>query len=163
MKTTAFFVLCGLLIVGSVIAPSSAAAADKLAIAVNDTYTFFAIPFNLSHSKSQVVVPKLAVRDLATSTSVGFTLKTPEGLRQNAGQAVGMVIKDEKTADYVLYVLYKDTTPSARVNTLAITHLPFLLVNEKTGTSSQKLNPSELRNFVVKNPNVKPLADTETK
>ncbi len=163
MKTTSFFIFCGLLVLGTFSAPVPAAAADKLAIAVNDTYTFFAIPFNLSHDKSQVVVPKLAVRDLATSTSVGFTFKTPEGLRQKAGQAVGMVVKDEKTAGYVLYVLYKETVPSARVNTLAITHLPFLLVNEKTGTSSQKLNPSELRNFVVKNANVKPLTDTETK
>lgn len=161
MKTPAFFVLCGLLVLGTLSTPVPAAATEKLAVEVNDTYTFFAIPFNLSHSKSQVVVPKLAVRDLATSTSVGFTLKTPEGLRQKAGQAVGLVVKDEKTADYVLYVLYKDTAPSARVNTLAITHLPFLLVNEKTGTSSQKLNPSELRNFVVKNPNIKPLADTK--
>lgn len=161
MKTTAYFALCGLLIVGSIVSPTKASAADKLAIAVNDTYTFFAIPFSLSHTKSQVVVPKTALRDIATSTSVGFTLKTPEGLRQNAGQAVGMVVKDEKATDYVLYVLYKDTTPSARVNTLAITHLPFQLVNQKTGTSSQKLNPSELRNFVVKNPNVKQLTDSE--
>ncbi len=163
MKTTSFFIFCGLLVLGTFSTPVPAAAADKLAIAVNDTYTFFAIPFSLSHSKSQVVVPKIALRDMATSSSVGFTLKTPEGLRQTAGQAVGMVVKDEKTADYVLYVLYKDTTPSARVNTLAITHLPFLLVSEKTGTSSQKLNPSELRNFVVKNPKVLPIADTETK
>ena len=161
MKTPAFFLLYGLLILGTLSAPVPAAAAEKLAISVNESYTFFAIPFNLSHSKSQVVVPKLAVRDFATSTSVGFTLKTPEGLRQDAGTAVGMVVKDEKTAEYVLYVLYKDTTPSARVSTLAITHLPFLLINEKTGTSSQKLNPSELRNFVVKNGDVKPLSDTK--
>ena len=161
MKTPAFFVLCSLFVFGTLYAPHPAAAAEKLAIVVNDSYTFFAIPFSLSHSKNQVVVPKTALRDVATSTSVGFTLKTPEGLRQNAGQAVGMVAKDEKTAEYVLYVLYKDTTPSARVNTLAISHLPFLLVNEKTGTSSQKLNQSELRNFVVKNPKVKPLTDIE--
>ena len=163
MKTSAFFVLCGLLIVGSIISPTKATAADKLAIAVNDTYTFFAIPFTLSGNKSQVVVPKTALRDMATSSSVGFTLKTPEGLRQDAGTAVGMVVKDEKTSEYVLYVLYKDTTPSARVNTLAITHLPFLLVNQKTGTSSQMFNKSELRNFIVKNPKVLPLADTDAK
>ncbi len=163
MKTASFFILCGLLIIGSITAPTRASAAEKLAIEVNDTYTFFAIPFSLSHSKSEVVVPTTAKRDMATSSSIGFTLKTPEGLRQDAGTAVGMVAPGETSGSYVLYVLYRDTTPSARVNTLAITHLPFLLVNQKTGTSSQMLNKSEMRNFVVKNPNVAALTDTEAK
>jgi hypothetical protein len=161
MKTTAFFVLCGLCILGSVMSPTEAAAAEKLAIEVNDTYTFFALPFTLSSNKSQIVVPTTAKRDLATSTSIGFTLKTPEGLRQTAGQAVGLVTTGDTSGEYILYVLYKDTTPSARINTVAITHLPFLLVNDKTGTSSQKLNQSELRQFVVKNENIKRLSDTE--
>lgn len=137
------------------------AAAEKVAVTVNDSYTFFAIPFTLTHKNSQVVVPKTALRDRATSTSVGYTLKTPEGLRQKAGLSIGAVVHSTTTGDYVLYVLYKDTTPTSRVNTLAITHLPFLLVSNKTGTTSQQLNRSELRRFTVSNPAVLPVTDTE--
>ncbi|MFN3692859.1 MAG: hypothetical protein ACK4SL_02010 [Candidatus Paceibacteria bacterium] len=161
MKTSAFLVICGLFTLTNLVTSQTAMAAEKIAMTVSGSYTFFALPFTLTPNKSQIVVPKTAARDTATSSSVGFTLKTPEGLRQTGGQAVGMVVKDARTDEYVLYVLYKDTVPSARVSTLAITHLPFLLVNAKTGTSSQQLNPSELRNFVVKNPNVKKLTDSE--
>lgn len=163
MKTSVSFVLyvLVLLVLFGTVSDQVAHAADKQAIAINNQYTFFVLPFSFSSNKNQIVVPKTALRNTATSTSVGFTLKTPEGLRQSAGQAVGLVGTGEKPGEYLLYVLYKDTTPSSRVNTLAITHLPFLLVNEKIGTSSQKLNQSEMRHLVVKNPKVLPLTDTE--
>ncbi len=161
MKTSALFVLCGLLVLGGLSSPTTTYATEKAAIAVKENYTFFALPFTFSERKSQIVVPTVAKRDIATSTSVGFTLKTPEGLRQSAGQAVGMVVKDQTSSEYVLYVLYKDTTPTSRISTLSISHLPFLLVSDKTGTSSQALNQNELRTYSVTNANIKALTDSE--
>lgn len=161
MKIVQCFTFLFVAVVGFILTTPNVQAAEKLALPLGDTYTFFAIPFTLAHNKSKVVIPTTAKRDSATSSSVGFTLKTPEGLRQTAGTAVGLVVSDQAGSEHTLYVLFRDTTPTSRVNTLAITHLPFLLVNPTQGTSTQSLNKSELKNFVVKNGAVKPLSDTE--
>ncbi len=146
---------------GSFVSVPAHAAEDPVVVRINDTYTLFGIPFSFTSSKRTVVVPKTALRDTATSSSLGYTLKTPEGLRQTGGQSVGMVVPAEKAGSYTLFVLYKDTSPSARISTMAISHLPFLLIDAETGTSSQQLNQSELRTYTVTNPSIKRLSDSE--
>lgn len=161
MKSVHIFTLLLITLIVSSAHIPAASAAGKMALKVHDAYTLFAIPFTISSQKSTVIVPTTALRDTATSSSLGFTLKTPEGLRQDSGLAVGTVVKDSQSDAHILYVLFKDTTPSSRVNTMAITHLPFLMVKDSTGTTSQKLNPSELRQFTVSHSGVTALTDAE--
>ncbi|MFM2340098.1 MAG: hypothetical protein RLZZ360_734 [Candidatus Parcubacteria bacterium] len=160
MKKVLLFSLLVVCVIGLTGTPAHAATAATV-VRINETYTLFGIPFSLTSNKRTVVVPTTAQRDTATASSLGYTLKTPEGLRQSDGLSVGMVVAGEKAGSYMLYVLYKDTVPSARVSTLAISHLPFLLIDAKTGTSSQQLNRSELRRYSVTNKTVPPLSTAE--
>jgi hypothetical protein len=87
-------------------------------------------------------------------------MKTPEGLRVKDGRSVASLTRNNVTGESVLYVLYEKSATTSRVNTLAVTALPFALVSN-TGTTTTELREHELRPFTLSDDNVKALVDSE--
>jgi hypothetical protein len=148
--------LCALCLIPTV---SEAASAKKLVVEIDEQHTLFVLPFSFSHKSATINGPTIAERDSNSSTSLTYTMKTPEGLRRSDGAAVAHIVKDKNGAHYVLYVLYKGH-PSYRVSTMQVTHLPFT-VTKGTSTTETYYHPHELRNYAVTNKHVPLVGDIE--
>jgi hypothetical protein len=154
--------LVGSLVAAAFILPTVTLAADmtKTVYRINDTYSLYVLPFTLSHDRYNVVAPAQALRDTTGSTTLTYTMKTPEGLRVKDGRSVASLTRNNVTGESVLYVLYEKSATTSRVNTLAVTALPFALVSN-TGTTTTELREHELRPFTLSDDNVKALVDSE--
>jgi hypothetical protein len=132
----------------------------KTVYRINDTTSLYVIPFTLEHDRYTVIMPATALRDTKGTSSLTYTLKTPEGLRVKDGRSVAALTRNEATGKSVLYVLYAKATTSSRVNTVSLTAFPFSLVTP-TGTTTTQFAPHELRQFTLSDTKVQRLVDRE--
>jgi hypothetical protein len=137
-----------------------AANSTKTVYRINDTTNLYVLPFTLTHDRYTVVAPTTAQRDTTGSTTLTYTLKTPEGLRVKDGRSVAALTRNNVTGASVLYVLYEKSSSSSRANTLSVTAFPFSLVSGK-GTSTTQFAPHELRQFTLSDTKVQRIVDSE--
>lgn len=152
----------GLIIATFVILPTLtfASALTKTVYRINDTTSLYVLPFTLSHDRYTIIAPATALRDTTSTSSLTYTLKTPERLRVKDGQSVAHLTRNNKTGVSVLYVLYTKAASTSRANTLSLTAFPFSLVTPN-GTTTTQFAPHELRQFTVSDKTVTRLTDSE--
>lgn len=132
----------------------------KTVYRINETISLYVLPFTLTHDRYTVIAPTTALRDTTSSSSLTYTMKTPEGLRVKDGKSVAHLTRNNKTGASVLYVLYAKAASTSRANTLSLTAFPFSLVTP-TGTTTTQFAPHELRQFTVSDKTVARLTDSE--
>ncbi len=134
--------------------------------------TLYILQFSLGHSRYETILPSKTLRSSQQKDNVvSYVLKTAEGLRTNEGLAASVLLssnpgsnafqtKPDQKHTYTLLVLHQKSTSTSRTNTMAITGLPFSLIDNGS-TTTTRLTPNELKRLQVSDSNIKPLKRIE--
>ncbi|MFM2424155.1 MAG: hypothetical protein RLZZ70_546 [Candidatus Parcubacteria bacterium] len=136
---------------------------------IDERHTLYLTSFTLSHNRYTVTVPTTTKRTSdKQNNTISYVLQTPEGLRSSDGIATGLVFanktsmspKKPQPTTYTVMVLHQKSSKASRVNTLALTHVPFVL-QTNTGAVTTALATHELAKLSVQDSSITSLPSSE--